>query len=231
VRVRGFDPVREAPDGVAAARDPAQAAAGADIVLSVNSAAVALRAAETVAPLLAEGGLFADLNSGAPALKRAVAEVVPARFADVALLGIVPDRGLATPALVSGSGAHEFASAFAPLGMPVTQVGPDPGAAAARKLARSVFMKGLAAAVGEALAAGERLECEDWLYAEIETALTGADARLLHRLIEGSRRHADRRVEDMAAAVEMLDELGVEPRVAAASEAWLRSLDQSKVPQ
>jgi 3-hydroxyisobutyrate dehydrogenase-like beta-hydroxyacid dehydrogenase len=234
VRVRGFDPVREAPDGVEPARDLAVAAAGAHTVLSVNSAAVALEVAETVAPVLVEGGLFADLNTGAPALKRAAAEVVEARgarFADVALLGVVPDRGLGTPALVSGSGAHEFASVFAPLGMPVTQVGPDPGAAAARKLARSVFMKGLAAAVGEALAAGERLACQDWLYAEIEAALTGADAHLLQRLIEGSRRHAGRRVEEMTAAVEMLDELGVEPRVAAAGEAWLRSLDRSEVPQ
>jgi 3-hydroxyisobutyrate dehydrogenase-like beta-hydroxyacid dehydrogenase len=234
VRLRGFDPEREAPDGVQPAGDSADAAAGAGIVLSVNSAAVALEVAETVAPVLAQGGLFADLNTGAPALKRAAAEVVEARgarFADVALLGVVPERGVATPALVSGSGAHVFADAFEPLGMPVTQVGPDPGAAAARKLARSVFMKGLAAAVGEALAAGERLECEDWLHTEIESALTGADARLLHRLIEGSRRHARRRVEEMGAAVEMLDELGVEPRVAAASEAWLRSLGRSEVPR
>jgi 3-hydroxyisobutyrate dehydrogenase-like beta-hydroxyacid dehydrogenase len=233
-RVRGFDPVREAPDGVEPARGPADAAAGACIVLSVNSAAVALEVAESVAPVLAQGGLFADLNTGPPALKRAAAEIVDgrgARFADVALLGVVPERGLTTPALASGSGAHVFADVFEPLGMPVTQVGSDAGAAAARKLARSVFMKGLAAAVGEALTAGERLECEDWLYTEIEAALTGADAGLLHRLIEGSRRHAGRRVEEMGAAVEMLEELGVEPRVAAASEAWLRSLDRSEVPR
>jgi 3-hydroxyisobutyrate dehydrogenase-like beta-hydroxyacid dehydrogenase len=132
---------------------------------------------------------------------------------------------------VSGSGAEEFRAAFGPLGMPVTTVGPVAGAAAARKLARSVFMKGLAAAVGEALAAGEKLGCEDWLYAEIEGALTGADAGLLRRLVEGSRRHAGRRVDEMAAAAEMLDELGVEPRVTAASEAWLRTLAEGEVPR
>ena len=31
-------------------------------------------------------------------------------------------------------------------------------------------------------------------------------------------------MDEMAAAAAMLDELGVEPRVAAASEAWLREL-------
>jgi hypothetical protein len=47
---------------------------------------------------------------------------------------------------------------------------------------------------------------------------------LLARLVDGSVRHAPRRAEEMAAARAMLDELGVEPRIAGASEAWLRSL-------
>ena len=91
-------------------------------------------------------------------------------------------------------------------------------------------MKGLAAAVGEALAAGERLGIEDWLRRDIEATLTGADAGLLRRLVEGSSAHAARRVDEMAAAVEMLEELGVEPRSAAAAEEWLRSLAASEAP-
>jgi 3-hydroxyisobutyrate dehydrogenase-like beta-hydroxyacid dehydrogenase len=145
-------------------------------------------------------------------------------------MGPVPARGLRTPALASGPGAERFAELFGALGMAVTVVGAEPGAAAARKLTRSVFMKGLAAAVGEALAAAERLDCEEWLYAELEHTLTDADAALLRRLVDGSRRHAARRGEEMAAAVAMLEELGVEPRVAAAAEAWLRSLAESEVP-
>jgi hypothetical protein len=35
----------------------------------------------------------------------------------------------------------------------------------------------------------------------------------------------------MAAAAAMLEELGVEPRVATASEGWLRSLAESEVPR
>jgi 3-hydroxyisobutyrate dehydrogenase-like beta-hydroxyacid dehydrogenase len=230
-RVLGFDPAQPPPEGVEAAGDPVAAAAAARIVLSVNSAAVALEVAETVAPALGPHQLYADFNTGAPALKRAVAAAIGASgapFADVALMEPVPDWGVRTPALVSGAGAERFAAAFGALGMPVTVVGPDPGAAAARKLARSVFMKGQAAAIGEALEAARRLGCEDWLYANIERSLTAADGRLLRRLVEGSARHAGRRVDEMAAAVAMLDELGVEPRVAAASEAWLRSLAGSE---
>jgi 3-hydroxyisobutyrate dehydrogenase-like beta-hydroxyacid dehydrogenase len=224
-RVLGFDPVREAPDGVEAAGDAPTAVEPAEIVLSINSASVALELAETVAPALGADSLYADLNTGAPALKRAVAAAVePAAFADVALMEPVPDWGVRTPSLASGAGAVRFAAAFERFGMPVTTVGPEPGAAAARKLARSVFMKGQAAAIGEALEAARRLGCEEWLYKNIESSMTAADGRLLRRLVEGSRRHAGRRVDEMSAAVAMLEELGVEPRVAAASEAWLRSL-------
>ncbi len=230
--VRGWDPVRDAPDGVQAATGEADAARGAEIVLSLNSAAVAVDAAESAAPGLDSGALFADLNTAAPAVKRAAAEAVAgggATFADVALLGAVPGRGLATPALVSGPGAERFAETMGALGMPVTPVGPEVGDASARKLVRSVFAKGLAAAVGESLEAGRALGCEDWLHADIEATLTAADATLLRRLVEGSRAHAGRRVEEMAAAVALLEELGVEPRVASATEQWLRSLDRSEV--
>jgi 3-hydroxyisobutyrate dehydrogenase-like beta-hydroxyacid dehydrogenase len=233
-RVQGFDPVQPAPEGVEAAPDATAAAASADIVLSATSASVALEVAETVVPVLGRDALLADLNTSAPALKRAIAEVAGARglrFADVALLRGVPGLGVRTPALVSGTGATEFAATFRRFGMPVTEVGTEAGAAAARKLARSVFMKGLAAALEEALAAGERLGCEEWLRADIEATLVDADGRLLDRLVEGSRMHAARRVEEMSSAVAMLEELGVEPRVSAASEAWLRSLAGIEVPR
>jgi 3-hydroxyisobutyrate dehydrogenase-like beta-hydroxyacid dehydrogenase len=227
-RVLGFDPVQPPPDGVEPAADAPAAVAAADIVVSVNTAAVALDVAETVTPALPPGCLYADLNTAPPALKRAVASAVGVVFADVALMEPVPDWGVRTPALASGDGAERFAAAFERFGMPVTSVGPEPGAAAARKLARSVFMKGQAAAIGEALEAAGRLGCEDWLYRNIETTMAAADARLVRRLVEGSRQHAGRRVDEMAAAVAMLEELGVEPRIAAASEAWLRSLAGSE---
>jgi len=231
-RVIGFDPVQPVPEGIEPAATAPEAAAAAAVVLSVNSAAVALEVAEAVAPVLEERHLYADLNTGAPAMKRGIADLIKPRgasFADVALMEPVPDWGVRTPALASGPGAEAFQRIFGAFGTPVTFVGDEPGAAAARKLARSVFMKGQAAAIGEALAAAERLGCEEWLYGDIESSLTRADGRLLRRLVEGSRKHAGRRVDEMAAAVEMLEELEVEPRVSAASEAWLRSLAASQV--
>jgi 3-hydroxyisobutyrate dehydrogenase-like beta-hydroxyacid dehydrogenase len=233
--VRGWDPARpDAPAGVAVAGDAREAVHGADIVLSVNSAAVALEAARSVAGAVEPGALFADLNAAAPALKREVAEVLAASgadFADVALLRPVPGRGVRTPALVSGSGAERFATLLGGYGMPVTPVGPEPGVATARKLVRSVFTKGQAAAIGEALEAAERLGSRDWLYEDIERTLTDADAAFLRRAVEGSVRHARRRADEMSAAVAMLEELNVEPRVSSAARAWLEALAAERTPR
>ena len=213
-----------APDGVARVDDPAAAAAGSAAVLALTTASTALAAAESALPGLGTGAVYADLNTAAPALKRELAALVAdagARFADVALLGPVPARGLGTPALASGSGAQAFAELLGPLGMPVEVVSDRPGDAATLKLLRSVFMKGLAASVLESLTAAEAAGHAGWLRNEIASVV---GEPLVERLVEGSRRHAARRVEEMEAARELLLELGVEPRVAAASASVLAEI-------
>jgi len=229
VAVRAFDPAGGADvAGVQRATDARAAVDGSDVVLSLTAACAALDAARDVAGALGEGQIYADLNASGAALKRAVAEVVAptgARFADVALMGVVPRDGLRTPALVSGPGAEAFAERLRPLGMPVEILGDEPGAAAARKLLRSVFMKGLAASCLESLRAARAAGCEDWMRAELEALLTGADAALLDRLVTGSARHATRRIGEVRDARELLVELGVEPRVTQAAGGWLAQLE------
>ena len=228
VDVRGYDPyVSDNATVSVRARDPESAVAGCDAVLSVNTAKVALDVAASVLPVLGTGAIYADLNTASPELKRelaALAAGVGARFADVGLLGPIPARGLRAPALVSGVGARAFADLFGPLGMPVTVVSDVAGDAAALKLVRSVFMKGLAASAVESLQAAEAAGHADWVRGEI-TAVIGE--QLLERLIEGSRRHAVRRVDEMEAARDLLLELGVEPRIASASASLLDDLAAS----
>ena len=55
---------------------------------------------------------------------------------------------------------------------------------------------------------------EAWLESEIAGVI---GIELLQRLVDGSRAHAARRVDEMEAAAELLAELGVEPRIATAS--------------
>jgi 3-hydroxyisobutyrate dehydrogenase-like beta-hydroxyacid dehydrogenase len=219
VTVRAFDPAPRNKVPGTLLRAPADVARGAAVVLSVNSAAAAVDAARSVAGALEPGALFADLNTASPGRKREVSALVPL-FADVALMRPVPGRGVRTPALASGPGGARFAELFGPLGMPVEIVDD----AASRKLVRSVFMKGMAAAAGEALGAAEGLGCRDWLHDDLARTLAAADEALLDRLVDGSRVHAARRADEMAAAQAMLAELGAPGAITGATRAWLEEL-------
>ncbi len=224
--VRGWDPIAR-PTGITIAADGSSAVDGAEVVLSVNAAAVALDVADSVAGALDGGAVYADLNTSSPGLKRSLAGSVPVPFADVALVGTVPSLGLETPALASGAGAERFAELFRPLGMPVDVVGPEPGQAAGLKLLRSVFMKGVAAAAIESVEAARVAGAEDRVRADIASVI---GEPLLERLLSGSRAHAARRADEMHAAAAYLDELGVSPRVARAACAWLEQLRDEPPP-
>jgi 3-hydroxyisobutyrate dehydrogenase-like beta-hydroxyacid dehydrogenase len=225
VDVRGFDPATAAtPEGVARAPDPASAVTGATVVLCLTTGSTAAAAAESALPGLRPGAIYADLNTASPRLKRDLATLVTGadvEFADVALLGPVPARGLGTPALASGTGAQTFADTFVPLGMTVDVVSDRAGDAATLKLLRSVFMKGLAASAIESLRAAEVAGHARWLEREL-AAVIGEP--LLERLLGGSRAHAARRVDEMEAARDLLLELGIEPRIAEASASLLAEL-------
>jgi len=224
--VRGYDPLVPSVEGVEPRTDEADAVRDADLVLSANSSHDALTALTNALPALRPGTVWADLNTASPGLKAALAqaagEAVP--VVDVALMSPVPGKGLRTPMLVSGPAADRYAELLAGLGADVT-VQPGPvGEAISRKLLRSVFYKGLAAAVVEALAAGEVAGCADWLRGNIAAELAGFDERTIDRLVDGTHRHARRRADEMAAATEQLVELGVQPRIAAAARDLLVEL-------
>jgi 3-hydroxyisobutyrate dehydrogenase-like beta-hydroxyacid dehydrogenase len=218
--VRGWDPARR-PAEIATAASDREAVTGADVVLSINAAAVALQVAANVAGALADDALYADLNTAAPKLKLELAAALPVQFVDVALIGVVPNTGLRTPSLASGAGAERFAELFRPLGMPVDVVGSRPGDAAGLKLLRSVFMKGIAAAAVETLEAANAAGVEDRLHADL-AAVIGEP--LLERLLSGTRAHATRRADEMRAAADYVRELGVDPHIATAAADLLEQL-------
>jgi 3-hydroxyisobutyrate dehydrogenase-like beta-hydroxyacid dehydrogenase len=229
--VRGFDPSVPAAGGVTACTGDADACRGAAVVVSLTCANEAEGALTAALPAMRTGAIYADLNTASSALKARLAGLTAAAgigFADVALLAPVPGSGLRTPMLAAGPAAGEFARCFGGLGASVEVLPAPAGAAAARKLVRSVFYKGLAAAVTEALRAARAAGCEQWLRDNISRELAGASAATLDRLEQGSVRHALRRIDEMAAASEQLRRLGVPPRVASASEQWLRQLAEEQ---
>ncbi|MEU5888958.1 DUF1932 domain-containing protein [Streptomyces sp. NPDC047461] len=233
VHVRGYDPRGAALPGVEETGSEAEAAVGCDLVLSVNSAADSADALRAGLAGTAPGCVWADLNTASPALKRRLGRIAGdagIAFADVSLMATVPGRGLYAPMLVSGAGARRYADLLGPLRANVDVLDGPAGLAAERKLLRSVFYKGLAAAVVEALDAARAAGCEDWLREIIAEELTRADATTLSRLVEGSHRHAVRRTAEMQAAADMLGDLDVPPLMATATRELLHRLSHGCAP-
>lgn len=231
IRVHGWDPEpRNLPDGLDFAESNPAAVTGAEVVLSVNWASVAVEVAKEVAPVLQPNQLYADMNTAAPQLKRVIAPIIEktgALFVDAALMDPVPPKGLGTQVYASGSGGRLFAEKLTPLGMPVTYLDGEAGNAATHKLVRSIMYKGIAAVIIECLEAAEKLDMTE--YARTQMLKIICDEPMIDRFVSGSIKHAKRRVEEMQAVVEMLDSIGVSSFTSQAAVQRLKELMEKNV--
>ncbi|GAB3440963.1 NAD(P)-dependent oxidoreductase [Actinophytocola sediminis] len=230
-RVRGHDPYADGPfHGIEKAGRARDAVADADVVLTLTSAAASRGVAESVLDHLAPGAAYLDCTSSAPRAKESVAELFAARpdvtVADVAILGPVSQLGVATPLMAAGPAAETAAGLMRPLGAGVVVLDGQVGDAMAHKLLRSVFMKGVAAAITEAVTAGRAVGMEDWIRDQIANTLAGDGQRTIDRFLRGSVLHARRRGDEMEAAAAYLTELGVDATMATATARHLRRLAQ-----
>ncbi|MGW2169491.1 RraA family protein [Streptomyces sp. NPDC001705] len=218
--VIGYDPGDvPTPEGVERAGGVAEAVAGCDLVLSLTGAKVALSVAEEAAPHLGAATVYADMNAGAPMLKQKIADVVAAAsqavFADVSVIGSVPAHRHRTALVASGTGASVIADYFGALGAPVEDLGGEPGAASARKLLRSVFMKGLGAIITQTVEAGRAAGDEGWVREQIASELAGGE-NTLQRLYAGTAKHGVRRAYEASAAAELMADLDLDAELARA---------------
>jgi hypothetical protein len=226
--VVAYDPATVAtPPGVERRVHPSLAVAGVELIVAATGGRDAELALLQSIDAIPAGALYADVSTASPTVKATLADHAARReidFADVALMAMVPARGLATPALASGPGAERLAALFNPLGAAVEVVPGPPGAAATKKLLRSVMMKGTAAVLVEAVRGGAAADDLEWLWGNLESELAGADGAWMRRLVEGSAVHALRRRGEMEDARGLLESLGVEPTMTTATVASLAEL-------
>ncbi|WP_076264031.1 DUF1932 domain-containing protein [Intrasporangium flavum] len=221
--VIGTDPAAtEPPHGVALVATIEEAVSNADVVLVMTSASVAPTICDTAVPHLKAGSCYADFTSSAPTVMAQLGDRVAAAgslFADVAILGPVAWHGARTPLMVSGVGGPGVAELLRPAGAPIDVLDEPPGSAMAHKLLRSVFMKGLASLIVEAVDAGRAAGYESWVREQISAQLAGDGQAVIDRLLNGTRTHAERRAHEMRDATGYLIDLGVEPTMTAAAQA------------
>lgn len=227
--VVGFDPAATSQDEpYATAASPQEAVAGADLVLVMTSAGVApLIVDETIVHLM-PGSIYADFSSASPDVMVELGgrvDAAGAHFVDVALLGAVSIQAARTPLMLAGSHAIAAGEVFATLGAEI-EVLPDslPGQAMAHKLLRSVFMKGLAAVICEAMEAAEAADCVDWTRQQIASHLGEEGNQMIDHLRRGSQLHAVRRAQEMRDTASYLVDLGVPNTMSTAAAQYLEGL-------
>jgi 3-hydroxyisobutyrate dehydrogenase-like beta-hydroxyacid dehydrogenase len=232
VSVRCWDPApkRALHPHVLFADSNPHAVQGADFVFSVNLASVALDVAAELRPHLLASQVFLEMNTAAPGLKKAAHELLKpsgVRFVDLAIMAPVPPAGIRTPMLACGEGARPFYEQMHPLGLNIEVLEGDVGDAATRKLLRSIVYKGIAAVVCEAMEGGQAFGMEAYIRSQISSLISGGDS-VIDRFVEGSCTHAERRMHEMDAVVDMLAAHHVEPLLSRATRDSLQKLTQTR---
>ncbi len=195
---------------------------GANLVVSAVTAAQCVEAATSVAAGLLPGAWFFDLNSSSPGHKRAAASAVDAaggRYVEAALMSPIGPKRLASPFLLGGPHAREFA-ALAPSFSIVdtTVVSDDVGRAAATKLCRSVVVKGLESLLTESLLTARRFGVDRDVLDSLPNILPPADwEAVAGYFISRSLQHGARRSEEMEEAVATVREAGIDPYMSLAA--------------
>lgn len=206
----------------------ADAASGADLVISAVTAAQDQAAAQAAAGDLKPGAIFVDLNSVSPGQKIASAAIVEAaggRYVEAAVMSPFPPKGVASPMLLGGPHAQAFLDAFGALGFSGAKVfSPLLGQASAAKMCRSVMIKGIEALVTESLLSARRYGVDGTVLASLGDLLPLPDWTATARyMISRSLEHGVRRAEEMDEVAQTVREAGLDPlmsRAAAERQAW-----------
>lgn len=210
-----------AQSGIEFAASADEAAEGAELVLSLVTAAASLDVAKEAATYLKPGQIFLDLNSVSPGTKKTSAAVIErsgAAYVDGAIMAPVPSRALSVPILLAGSHARSIVEALAGYGMNLEIVSDQVGIAAATKMCRSVIIKGIEALCSEAFLAARAHGVEGRVLASLNDTFPGTDwNKYAGYQVGRSLVHGRRRAAEMREAATTVREAGLEPLMAMAT--------------
>lgn len=198
----------------------------AEYVLSLVTTDVATSVAQAASPFLRRGQVYLDLTSTSAGAKRKIQDVVAptgAAFVEGAILGAVGALGARARILTGGEQGRSVAALLTSLGLNVAFWSPEVGRASTFKMLRSIYSKGLEALLLELLIAGRRAGIQKELWDDVVElmARTPFD-RTASNWIQTHATACDRRGHEMAQVLETLAELGVEPLMTSATEAFFR---------
>lgn len=201
-----------------------------DYILSTVTTDVALQVARDCSAFLTPGKTYVDLNSTSPDLKKkigAAIEATGADFVEGAILGAVGASGAATRVLLTGSQAQMVAEMLSGLGLNCLTFGSKVGDAAAFKMLRSVFSKGIECLLLEMLTAGRRAGIDSALWQDVTEFMSENPFEIVAaNWIQSHAVAYERRYHEMVQVVESLEGLRIQPVMSQATKTFFeRSLD------
>lgn len=189
-------------------------------IVSAVTADQSLEAALEACRWLRPGQVFLDINSVSPDRKRQTAARVSATgavYVDMAVMAPVHPKGHRTATLLAGPVDAALRDRLSALGFAFELVGPEPGAATAIKMVRSLFVKGLEAITVEALLAAEASGCRDYILASLSGSYPGLGwPAFAGYEFERTMKHGARRAAEMRESAATLDALGLHGALARA---------------
>ncbi|WP_137391539.1 NAD(P)-dependent oxidoreductase [Rhodoligotrophos defluvii] len=198
-----------------------RAVQGAELVISLVTAAASRDVAEDASKVMCSGQIFLDLNSVSPGTKKesaAALEKAGIHYVDGAVMAPVPPHGLAVPILLAGRRARVIPDMLAGFGMNLKVISDEIGVASATKMCRSVIIKGIEALCAEAFLAARAHGVEDAVLASLRDTFPGTDwHRYAGYQIGRSLVHGRRRAAEMREVASTLREAGVEPAMSLAT--------------
>jgi len=197
----------------------AEAAAGAQIVISAVTAASSRSVAEGAAQFLKPEQFFLDLNSVSPETKRASAAAIggKARYVEAAVMAPIAPYGLKVPMSLGGKHAAALKALLDPADMALTVVATEIGRASAIKMCRSIMIKGIEALAVECLMAARHYGVEDEILASLERTYPAIGwEKQMGYLVSRCVEHGRRRAAEMRESADTVAETGLEPLMASA---------------
>jgi len=193
-----------------------------DMVVSAVTASAARDVALDVAKIIKPGQLFLDINSVSPETKRDNARIIEsagARYVEAAVMAPIPPQRAKVPMLLGGQDAKSVAERLRLLGMNTTAVSEQIGVASAIKMCRSIMIKGIEALTVESMLAARRYGAEDAVLASLHATFPslGFNADFPDYLISRVAEHGRRRAAEMREVARTLEDVRIQPLMAAAT--------------
>ena len=211
---------------------PQELAGRAEVIGALVTGSVCLKAAEDIVGFMKETQLYIDFNSVSPKEKMEIGKIfekakIP--MVDAAIMESVPESKLDASILISGEQAPRASDGLNALGFKTSVVGGKVGDAAAIKMVRSIFAKGMEGLFVEMLLAGKKYGVQEYVIDSIAKSIEDKKIiDIMNTLVVSQANHSARKKTEMDYVVSVLTDAGIEPIMSSATRdmfEWITGLN------